>query len=103
MMSYRKLSFSLLLIPLAVAQETIDRASVSGRVIDASGGVIEGARVTARQTDTNLTSAATTDREGRFRFPFLRLGRYQIAVHRDGFADSVRAVTLTAGSAFELP
>ena len=49
------------------AQETIHFASVSGRVTDPSGAVVEGAQVNARQTDTNLTSATKTDREGRFR------------------------------------
>src|ERR1700716_3675172 len=71
------------------AQETINYASVSGRVVDPSGAVIAGAQVTARQTDTNLTSTVNTDREGRFRFPFLRVGPYEIKVHHDGFADAV--------------
>src|SRR5438270_3808787 len=89
--------------PVAPAQETINFASVSGRVTDPSGGIVEGAQVSARQTGTNLTSTAKTDREGRFRFPYLRVGRYEITVQRQGFADAVRPVTLTLGAAFELP
>jgi hypothetical protein len=88
---------------IASAQETINYASVSGRVTDPTGGVVQGAIVTARQTETNLTGSAKTDREGRFRFPFLRVGQYEIAVHARGFADAARSVTLTIGSAFELP
>ena len=87
----------------AVAQETINYSSVSGRVTDPSNAMVQGATVTARQIDTNLTSTATTDREGRFRFPYLQLGPYEIKVHQEGFADVVRPVTLTVGSAFELP
>ena len=45
------------------------------------------AQVTARQMDTNLTSIANTDREGRFRFPYLRVGHYEIKVHHEGFAE----------------
>ena len=48
----------------AAAQETVNYASVSGRVTDPSGAVVPGAQVTARQTDTNLTGEATTDGEG---------------------------------------
>jgi len=87
----------------AVAQETINYASVSGRVTDPSGAVVAGAQVTARQTDTNLIGAAATDRDGRFRFPYLRVGPYEITVRQAGFADVNRRLTLTVGAAFELP
>ena len=53
------------------AQESIHYASVSGRVTDQSGSVVAGAQVTANKTETNLTSTQLTDREGRFRFPYL--------------------------------
>jgi len=88
---------------LLSAQESINYASVSGRVTDPSTAVVEGAQVTARQTDTNLTSTTTTAREGRFRFPYLKVGPYEIKVHKQGFADAVRTATLTVGSAFDLP
>jgi len=90
-------------IGVACAQEGVNSASVSGRVTDATGAVIEGAQVTARQIDTNLASATETDREGRFRFPYLRVGRHEIKIHRQGFADATRSLTLTIGAAFELP
>jgi hypothetical protein len=87
----------------ASAQETVNSASVSGRVVDEQGAVVPGARVSARQIDTNVTRETVTDQEGRFRLPYLRVGRYEIAVHLQGFADATRALTLTVGSAFELP
>src|SRR5260370_35396404 len=95
--------FYLLLISMASAQESINYASVSGRVTDPTGAVIEGASVTAHQIDTNLASHAKTDREGRFRLPYLKPGQYEITVRLQGFADVVRPVTLTVGAAFELP
>jgi outer membrane receptor protein involved in Fe transport len=98
----RFLLFSLFL-GVASAQETINNASVSGRVTDPTGAVVEGADVTVRQPDTNLTHAAKTDREGRFRFPYLRVGQYEIKVHQPGFANVARLLTLTVGAAFELP
>jgi hypothetical protein len=86
-----------------LAQETINYASIGGRVTDPSGAVIEGALVTARQSETNLTSTAMTDREGRFRFPYLRVGPYELKVHQAGFSDFTRSLALSIGSAFELP
>ena len=85
------------------AQETINYGTISGRVTDPQGAVVPGAYVSARQTDTNLTRETVTDEDGRFRFPYLRVGRYEIAIRMSGFADATRAVTVTVGSAFELP
>jgi len=85
------------------AQETINYASVSGRVTDPSGAIVPGAQVTARHTETNVKAETVTDADGRFRFPYLRIGAYEITVHLAGFADATRRLTLSAGSAFELP
>ncbi len=97
--------FSLLLALAfaAPAQENIHYASLGGHVTDASGGVIEGADITARQTETNIAVSTRTDGDGRFRFQILRLGTCQLTVHKAGFADARTTVTLTAGSAFEIP
>ena len=87
----------------AVAQETVNQASISGRVVDPQGAVVPGAVVTARNTDTNLAAETTTDQAGRFRFPYLRVGPYEITVRLAGFVDVTRMLTLTVGSAFEVP
>jgi Carboxypeptidase regulatory-like domain/TonB dependent receptor len=87
----------------SLAQETINNATVGGRVTDPSGAVVTGAKVTARQVDTNLATTTETDREGLFRFPYLRLGAFEVTVNKDGFAPATRTVTLTVGSAFDLP
>jgi len=88
---------------IALAQQTINYASASGRVTDPSDAVVSGAQVTARETETNLSSSTTTDQEGRFRFPYLKPGQYEISVRAPGFAEIKRAVTLTVGAAFEFP
>jgi hypothetical protein len=89
--------------PPLFAQETVNSASVSGRVTDQQGAVVPGAQVSARQTETNVIRETVTDQDGRFRFPYLKVGRYEITVRLQGFADATRALTLTVGSAFELP
>jgi len=87
---------------VAHAQETVNSGSISGRVTDTQGAVVPGASVTARQIDTNVARETTTDHAGRFRFPYLRVGSYELTVHLQGFADTTRALTLTVGSAFDL-
>ena len=74
----------------ALAQETINYASVSGRVTDPQGAIVPGATVTARQTETNLTVEAVTDAGGRFRFPYLKVGPYAV-----GFCSAVARIPRT--------
>lgn len=90
-------------VALAFAQETTNSASVSGRVVDPSGSTVPDAQVTARQVDTNIARTATSGEDGRFRLPYLKVGPYEITVKKEGFAPSVQSLTLTVGSAFELP
>ena len=87
---------------VAGAQQSVDLASISGRVTDASGGVLPDVEVTARHLDTNIVSTAMTGADGRFRLPSLRIGRYQVTAHRDGFRDSARQLTLNSGGALDL-
>src|SRR5687768_7983759 len=87
----------------AAAQQTVDYATLSGRVTDPSGGAIAGAAVAARHTDTNITRSAMTDADGRFRFPYLRIGTYEIRVSQPGFREVTRVVTLTVAAAVDLP
>lgn len=87
----------------ASAQEALNYASISGRVSDASGAVVEGATVTAQHIDTHIARSTATDKDGRFRVPFLAVGQYRVRVHQAGFTDVVRTVTLTVGAAFDFP
>src|SRR5689334_9112684 len=92
----------LLVSRTAFAQQTINYASASGVVSDPAGASVAGASVNARQIETNQTVTAATDAEGRFRFPYLKPGAYEITVHQPGFADVVRSATLTIGTTAEL-
>jgi outer membrane receptor protein involved in Fe transport len=87
----------------AAGQETIHYASVSGRVTGPTGAAVDGAPVTARHTETNAAATTVTDREGRFRFAYLRVGPYELTVRQPGFKAASRALTLAAGAAVEVP
>jgi len=87
----------------AIAQETLNYGSVSGRVTDVTGAAVAGAQVIARQRETNVTGTTSTDQQGRFRFAYLRVGPYEITIRATGFAAVSRQVTLTVGAAYDLP
>ena len=84
------------------AQETINQGTISGRVLDPQGAAIPGALVTVRQSDTGVTIEAGTDANGRFRFPYLRIGPYELRAKIEGFAEHARTLVVSAGSAFDL-
>jgi hypothetical protein len=86
----------------AGAQETVNTGSITGRVTDPQGAVVPGVSVVARETQTNIASETLTGGDGRFRFPYLKIGHYELRAHLQGFDDAVRGLTVTVGSAFEL-
>lgn len=86
----------------ALAQETINQAAISGRVLDMQGGAIPGATVTARQIATNVTVQATTGTDGRFRFSYLKIGQYEVRAKLQGFKENARTLRVSAGSAFDI-
>jgi hypothetical protein len=87
---------------LAHAQETLNQAAISGCVLDSQGAAVPGAIVSARQTDTNVTVEAVAEADGRFRFPYLRIGPYELRAKLTGFKESARPLVLSAGSAFDI-
>ncbi len=89
-------------LPVLVAQETLTTASIAGRVTDATGAVIRDAQVTATRLATNQTRVIRSDRDGRFRVPFLPVGQYAVTATASGFSDARRQVQLTVGSAFDV-
>src|SRR5271154_6012578 len=97
--------FSLLVLAatLTWAQQAVNYASLGGRVTDPSGAVVEGADVSVRQIATNIFSTQRTGRDGRFLFPYLKVGSFEVSVRHAGFAEAVRLVTLTVGADFDLP
>jgi len=89
-------------IPVVRAQQTVNYATIGGQVTDPSGAVVDAADVTVRQTDTNISATEKTDKDGRYRFPYLKVGPYQVSVRKTGFQEATRPVTLSVGAAFDV-
>ena len=86
----------------AQAQQSVTSASLSGRVEDSNGGIVSGATVTITNLETSQKRTAVSDSTGRYRFPFIQVGPYQLSVEAKGFARAQRELTMTVGQALEL-
>jgi len=59
--------------------------SISGTVRDAQGGVIPGATVAAKNTQTGVVETIQTDGAGFYNFPALSIGTYDVSIEKTGF------------------
>ncbi len=88
---------------LAMGQQNVTSASLTGSIQDAQGAVVNGANVTAKNLETNQQTTTTSDGEGRYRFPYLRTGVYDLTIQAPGFATMSRELTLSVGQSLDLP
>ena len=72
---------------LAAQQAT---ALLTGTVKDSSGAVVSDAKVTLKNSDTNITRVSKSDKNGDFLFTSIPIGSYEVSVERQGFKRSVR-------------
>jgi hypothetical protein len=94
---------SLALATGLLAQSQATTGVIEGVVTDETGGVLPGATVSLKNTDTNFEKTSTTDGAGRFRGLLLPLGPYRVTVHLQGFASLVReGVQLAVGQTINL-
>src|ERR1051325_2341619 len=77
----------------AAAQTT---GIVTGRVLDSSGGILSGAKVSARHVDTGFTRAAATLPDGSYVLREMPAGAYEIRAEHPGFQPLVRKGVLLA-------
>ncbi|MBA2302614.1 MAG: TonB-dependent receptor [Acidobacteria bacterium] len=86
------------------AQTQITTGVIQGTVSDASGAVLPGAAVEARNSGTNLLRTAVTDTDGRYVFLQLPSGSYRVTFSLAGFARVVHEnIQVTVGQSVTLP
>jgi len=75
-------------------------ASLTGGVVDASGGSIPQAKIVVLNKDTGFSRTEITGEDGAFSFPALPLGTYRLTVEKAGFSTYVQeGITLTVNQA----
>jgi hypothetical protein len=77
-------SFLSLTAPLLLAQS----GTIEGEITDPQGAVIPGAQVRLTEVSTNSTTIAVTSGTGRYSFPTVPPGTYDLSVTKEGFAVS---------------
>src|ERR1700722_16353614 len=70
----------------AVLAQGIITGSIAGSAADASGAVLPGAKVTAKNTATNQTATAVAGADGSFSLKDLPVGPYTVTISDDGFS-----------------
>src|SRR5262247_4270531 len=65
--------------------------AVSGTVLDPTGAVVAGAKITLKDAQTGITKEAASTNGGTFLFPDLAVGSYVVTVSAPGF----KTATLT--------
>ena len=87
----------------AAARAQTTTGTLTGDVRDATGAVVAGVEVTVRHLDTGLTRTTVSDAEGRYIFPALPLGPFEVRAAKTGFKQYVYPrVNLTVGETGEL-
>jgi iron complex outermembrane recepter protein len=84
-------------VPALVQAPPSASQSVSGQVLDSTGGIIIGASLTLRAPQGPFRRTATTDARGRYLFDKVPPGSYLLDAFRDGFAVSTQELTVSAG------
>src|SRR5437660_8691207 len=92
------LALAILVLPVpGFAQE----ATVTGTVVDQTGGVLPGVAVTALHEATGNTFVAITDERGVYRLP-VRVGTYRITMELQGFANVAERFEALVGQTLTL-
>jgi outer membrane receptor protein involved in Fe transport len=81
----------------ATAFAQVDRATLSGTVRDAQGGVVAKASVVVTNVATNVATRMSTNEEGAYLAVSLSPGHYLVEVEASGLAKSTQSVILEVG------
>ena len=85
---FRSLLFGLLFVPAGWSQDP--RGTMIGRVSDASGAVVPGATVRAKNLATNVAAQTLSNDVGLYQIPYLLPGSYELSAEMSGFKAWVR-------------
>jgi len=77
-------------------------ATLSGKIIDASGGSVAKAPVTASNVATGFSRSALTSDNGEYSILALPAGEYKVTVEFSGFGKQTKNISLQVGQAAEL-
>jgi hypothetical protein len=77
-------------LALALPARAQTAATLTGTIVDSSGGALPGVQLSFRNQGTGLVRSATTGADGRFVFPGIPAGTYELRAELSGFRTIVR-------------
>ncbi|KAF0219040.1 MAG: ferrienterochelin and colicins outer membrane receptor, partial [bacterium] len=83
---------------LVNAQTGATTGTLVGIVKDRTTAVIAGAKVTARQVETNFTQEVVSQENGSYVFVQLQPGKYLVSAQAEGFQPFTDSLILTLGT-----
>ena len=94
----RFLVVAVLLVLPAHAAAQLTTGTISGVVMDSSGGILPGVTIAVRNTDTGLSRSLVSNERGRYEAPNLPIGNYEVRAELQGFKTTTRSgIVLTVG------
>jgi hypothetical protein len=83
-------------VPFLPAQ-SLTTGEITGLISDATKGVVPGVEVTLKHDATGEVRTATSNEEGRYRFPLLASGEYTISAQTAGLKSKIQKVLVIVG------
>jgi hypothetical protein len=86
-----------LLVPSILLAQNSTTGAISGTVTDPTNAVVGSAAITLTNTETGVSSNATTSSVGAFTFPLLQPGSYKVTVKQQGFRTTEKSAPVAVG------
>src|SRR5690349_19521824 len=103
-MSVSVSSLLLLLAAVEIVAAQVSSATITGRVQDASGAAVQGAKITITQQSTSESRDLLTNDRGEFNAPNLHIGQYSVTVTMHGFKTQIfNDITIEIDKVLNLP
>ena len=80
-------------LPIGDLQAQVEKATLSGTVLDISGAVVVGATIQAKNLNTGIVNSAVTDGRGRYILPGMPVGTYDVSAEKAGFQKMVQTLS----------
>jgi hypothetical protein len=90
------LAVTSLVMTTKLASQTLTTGDIVGRVTDSSGAVVPDVTVILKSDEKGFTQTGVSNMQGTYRFALLLPGTYSVSASASGFANTTRAVTVSA-------
>jgi hemoglobin/transferrin/lactoferrin receptor protein len=97
---FHKLFFTIIFLAVSTFQvfSQTNYDNLSGRITDANGAGVAGARIVARSKSTGEEFTAQTDDAGNFHLENLPAGEYRVTAQAKGFSSAAKEISLVEGA-----